>query len=188
MKKTMLSTLPGLKIRRQYFHIPIYIFLYVIVLVCLMVVSLRPMRLEDGTLTIVDTLSTAAIPLLSFLLPFVILSILNHHLFGEVVAVLDEEGIHTERGFYPWRLVTRIEYEPSLPTRYNLLHYTPNTAILKLRSGNIEVKKAPFRLLRIARRYAPHVKTGMTTFDKWWIGILLALPFILVPLCVLFGR
>ncbi len=176
-----------LTIRRQYFNIPLYITAYVMALTCIMILTLRGPH-ESNKVAFLRELGFAMTVLVPTLIgPWAILSFINRRCFGRKIAVLDEDGIHVDGRFVPWRLVTRIEYDPSLPSKHTLMRHIPNAAVLVLKSGEVRIEMAPYYLLRAARFYAPHIQTGLCTMGKVLLGILFGLLAATAPVCFLFG-
>ncbi len=170
-----LTEIPGRAIRRQYFNIFIYSILYI----CAMVLLITTVK-GDGRYPFADTLKTTLALVLPVIAVLALISVFNRTRFGRIVAVLDDEGIHTECGFFRWEDIIAIRYTPSAPSRRR---YTPNTAFLTVKTSPIEenavsIPMAPLHLLFAARKYARHIKLGLTHTGIIELVLLLVLPIL----------
>lgn len=115
--------------------------------------------------------------------PLLLLSLLNRFLFGKVVCVLDENGLHYEGGFIEWSAVTGIDYEARLPLRSG-----PAYSYARIIGSGIEIKllHAPHLLLKKARKHNPDIQTGLSRDSKEFLALLwIALTVVIVVLSVM---
>lgn len=160
MKKD-LSKIPGQKFRRQFFNIPIYLLLAIDMALLALWTAVT---IQDAEITFTDWMSIASLLFLisaGVLLPLVILSLLNRFCFGEIICVLDEKGLHYDRGFIAWSDIKKAIYHPDIPgdvgTRIvccNQLSLTVKTFQKKIQ---IELDGAPFSVLRQIKRHCPGI-------------------------------
>lgn len=192
-----LKSIPGEKIRRQYFNVAIYplaVFGFMIVNVCLVLVF------QSGTaeekLDVLATLILVLLCLAAVLVPLIVLSILNRFCFGRVVCVLNEKGLTFADGFIDediffkaegnvrmikWEHIRKVAYEP------DGIHFRAhgsrcrNCAYITTKPYKKEVvaelNHVPFFLLRKMKKYCPDAKYGFTGVG-WFIVVTCALlPF-----------
>ncbi len=217
MKKNPLADLPGRKIRRQYFNMPAYYTLYILATVLLTAHILRGGAELAGADEARELLTALSCLILPFLLILGVLSVFNRTRFGRVVAVLDNQGIHTTEGFFPWKTIVAVRYTLAFPSKYGA--NTPNTAVLsvyapadrmpttrrhpskhprkqtrKVRRGytqaelrEVEIPMAPLHLLFLARRHDPRIKLGLTREGKIVACLYVLLPVICAVFSIIFA-
>ena len=115
-------------------------------------------------------------------IPFLILSALNRRMFGKIVCVLNEDGIHYKDGFVRWNEIVKMEYEIDIPSRTN---HQFCRAIVYTSKEEIVMQHAPLFLLSKVKKQNPDIQTGVSKNSKWMVGFLLValliIPF-LTPL------
>lgn len=178
----MLHDIPGRKIRRQFFNIPIYLVLVVYTFFMSVFVA---MSIKDNTLTSGQFLSFifrfSAIAI-AILFPLLILSILNRFCFGQVICVLNEKGLYYDDGWLcciPWSDIKAVAYEPDIPVKIGWRYECENKALITTKPFKketvIELEHAPWMLIRKMKRYQPNAKYG---FTKWGIGFVLCIALL----------
>lgn len=185
-----LKNIPGKRVRRQYFNIPIYMILSMDAAFLSEWTAIAILDAETGFATWWEFTGLLLAVSLVLLLPLAILSVLNRFCFGNVICVLDDKGLHYEAGFIEWRQIKKAVYEPDLPSTYmHRFFYCCNQLCLSVRhfqkEKQIELDHAPFLLLQAVRKHCPGIPCKMSTTGVVWISCLtLGLSFVAV-LCVL---
>ena len=113
-----LKSIKGKKIRRQYFNFPLII-LYSAALVipyAIFTISLCMGKFDRSQWP--STLFISVWVCFFFSLPFLVLRELNKHLFGRILCVLSEEGIHYPKGKLLWGTIEKVEYAIDTKPRY----------------------------------------------------------------------
>ena len=179
-----LKDVSGQKIRRQYvnFILAAVVWLMFMVFVAVLTGTLK----KDG-----GTQFTSGEDILSFLvtagwlvLPFLILSFCNAHFFGQCVCVLRKEGLYSHQRFIRWDDIREMVFHPGLPARTGR-----NYTYVEVRGDGFTVllPHAPYRLLRIAGKYNPVIKTKTGMVDVvLFVGVPVTIIFI-VALAVYFA-
>ena len=185
-KESSWKTIPGQKIRRQYFNIPIYaslVFVHMAVSAVTAVVALDP------EITMASCLEDLVVILLLgavVFLPLVLLSLLNRFFFGEVICVLDEKGLHYDGGFIWWQDIKKAVYEPDIPHRLARRIFCMNRLCLTVKpfakERVIELDGALFFLLRKIKKHRSDVPCKLS---PWGITLILALSLGIPLLSVL---
>lgn len=175
-KESSWKTIPGQKIRRQYFNIPIYASL---VFVHMAVSTVTAMVALDPKITMATCLEDMDMILLLgtvVLLPLVLLSLLNRFFFGEVICILDEKGLHYDGGFIWWQDIKKAVYEPDVPHQFRRRIFCTNRLCLTVKpfakEREIELNGAPFFLLRKIKKHRPDIPCKLS---PWGITLILAL-------------
>ena len=200
-----LKSIPGEKIRRQYFNVVIYPLLSFVLLVLTMCVvtwfgnGTRDEKIEDMA-SLMVALLFLAVPLL----PLIVLSILNRFYFGRVVCVLNEKGLYFADGFIDediffkaegnvrmirWEHIRKVAYDPD---GFRFSRHTSgckNCAYITTKPYKKEIvaelNHVPFMLLRKMKKYCPDAKYGFTGWGWVIIGIFALIPTV-IPIFVLF--
>jgi hypothetical protein len=117
-QETELKDLNGKKIRWQYFSTFIYVMLafFPMPLVMIIVTGLKENNLDLAKM--VEVILTALISWGVFLFPLIILSLLNRFLFGKIVGVVRDDGLHLENDFITWKQIQKITFNPSISSRF----------------------------------------------------------------------
>ncbi len=167
MKKNKLKDIPGRRIRCQYFNLPIYLILFIDVefALCWLVLN------KDFSLATLSSMTDLWLISLVAIVPLAILSVLNRLFFGRTVAVADEKGLHTERGFIPWNSMMSIAYSPSVPSKHTAT--VPNgldIVCLRGRRSKEElfIPGMPVYAMRVIRRYKPDIRIRVSS-DTWFL-------------------
>lgn len=180
----MLREIPGERLRRQYYNIPIYLILsiYSAIVAGSIVVAAKEHTL-GSVLQNADFLSLLAIGAV-VLVPLLVLSILNRYCFGKLVCVLNKKGLYYEDGGHirciDWRDIIEVRYDPDVPTDIGRRFCSFNTAHVTAKPFRKEIEHevihAPFLLLRKMRKYAPNIRYGFSG-----TGVFLVLAYALGP-------
>lgn len=165
----------GKKIRRQYFNTYIYIQLSYMPAIPTMII-LQAAREEGFNFwnTVFEMAGAEPIVLVMyafFIGPFIILSILNRFLFGEVVSVLDNSTLYINSREIDIKNITEIRYHSlALSRRY----FKPCYATLVLQSldggtATVDIKSFPLYGVRLIKKQNPNIKIKL---DKkvWFLA------------------
>lgn len=148
--KERLHNMTGEKVIRQYFNVPLYMLLSLLLPVPIIVPIYDIALSKDGITqyTPIDMFEMLII-IFIWLIPLFILSLLNRFLFGRIVCVLNQEGVHYEQGFIPWEKITNIEYEIEIPSRLSRRNY----CFARILGDGLDVKliHAPYYFIRKAK-------------------------------------
>lgn len=161
----VLKDINGTKLRRQYFNLPIYLILPVIPL-CISLFAMVLIRHNEFSWGEWLTVSFEGISfVLTLLSPFVLLSVLNHFLFGKIVSVINDDGIYFENNFVPWNKIKKITYIPDVPGKHQhtVIHHRYTRLKLTLNSEtdekyDVEIKNFPFYGLFKLKKFCPDKK------------------------------
>ena len=200
-----LKSIPGEKIRRQYFNVviyPIVLFLLLIVSVC--VFNLLQAGTQDERIDVIATLAVVLLMVFVILVPLVVLSILNRFCFGRIVCVLNEKGLYFADGFIDediffkadgsvrmikWEHIRKVAYDPDGITFSGYATRMINRAYITVKPYKREVvaelNHVPFMLLRKMKKYCPDAKYGFTGFGWFIVGIYTVIPTI-IPILAIF--
>lgn len=187
---TDLATLPGKRLRMQFFTFPLVLILgfFLILLYMMWIVMLLLGELifsEMLKLTLLVALLCAPVVLLC-----TVLLVLNHYFFGKIICVLGKDGIAHKKGFIRWNRIKRIEYEIHLPGRHQYL-WEYCRAVIFTGAGQIGIDHAPLCLLFFAHKLHPEIPMGLGKECKRdlliWAVILALLPFVGLILFMIFG-
>ena len=185
MAKNRLRDIEGVKIRWQYFTAPLLILGIVAIWAPFIIFVLEFNAGNfDFSKWLSDGLWTSVWICFVFSVPFLILSPLNRRLFGKIVCVLTEDGIHHKDGFVRWNEIVKIEYEIDFPGGI-IARYQYCRAIIYTSKEEIVIRHAPLFLLFKVKKQNPDVQTGVSKSSKWKVGFFLValalIPF-LIPL------
>lgn len=191
----MLREIPGERLRRQYFNIPIYLLLsmYSGILSGCIAIGIREQTLCTPQ-WFTEVLPWGVIGG-AILLPFVILAVLNRFCFGELICVLNEKGLYymdgDSRRCIDWRDIKTVVYEPDLPNKDCWRHGCFNTAYVTVKPFKKEIEHelthAPFALLRKMKRYAPNATYGFTKTGLILVLCIALAPSVMFALAILFS-
>ena len=182
-----LKDIQGIKIRQQYFTIPVFIHYVMMLFVpyCILIFSMR-----FGIFNMQEWLSSVWISVwvcFCFSLPWVILKFLNTVYFGKVICVLTENGIYYKDGFIEWNRISKIEYIIDLPPRHRHDPKQRCRAVLYIENKTIVLLHAPRRILRSVKKLHPKTKTMLANESKWLIAAFV-LCLIVVALIIAFYK
>ena len=184
MKSTQLNEREGIKIRRQFFN-GMILNVFSIVVYVLYIISVVDLLNDSFTIiNFLDEVKICVFVSLILLVPFIILSILNRHCFGEIICVVSQHGIYYENGFLYWSEIDKLVYDCPILSKH--FRYDPCCVEIHTSKGTndkkIELTYAPLYLLFTAKRVGKNVKIKLSKESKWFIAILsvifLAFPFV----------
>ncbi len=192
MKTNRLSKIEGTKIRWQYFTVPILVLLSCAVWVSY---SLLVFQFTFGEFQLSEWLSGLLISFEGCLVcsfPFVFLSVLNRRIFGKIICVLNDDGIHYKDGIIKWNEIVKMEYEIKIPRRRKLFNPKYRKyrchAIIYTRKRKIVLMHAPLFLLSKSRKYYPDINAKVSKGSKRRIVLLIVMCFVALPLLILFAN
>ena len=188
MKENPLKQIDGIKMRRHYFTYPIaaHFILMVYIPYCILVFSI-----VLGKFNLSEWLSALLMSceiLLVFSIPWFLLAFLNRKLFGKIVGVLTDEGIHHADGFIPWASIRRIEYHIVLPSRRIRCSSDPEwhcRATVYTDRNTTVLIHAPRYLLRHAKKVNPLIETAIAKESRRTMLILSLVILLLIPIIAL---
>ncbi len=182
MKHNHLRDLIGVRVRRQYFNLPIYMFLLIFLLI---VESFAVISLFEGNFNfefwIEDVVLKSLITLGIFVTPCIFLSTLNRFFFGKIVCVLNEEGIHYKDGLIKWSDIKCIEYSITAMSRQ---HFQTAYVDVVCINTTIRIKSVPLYIFSLVKKFNADIKTK---HDKT-IWVLLTVVIIIPLVCSLLKR
>ena len=199
-----LKSIPGEKIRRQYFNVAIYpLLLFVLLVLTMCMITWFGNGTRDEKIEDMASLMVALLCLAVPLLPLIVLSILNRFYFGRVICVLNEKGLYFADGFVDedvffkadgnvrmikWEHIRKVAYEP------DGFHFSAhgsgcrNCAYITTKPYKkeivAEVNHAPFMLLRKMKKYCPNAKYGFTGFGWFLVALYALLPTVMAILAI----
>ena len=185
MAKNILREIEGEKIRWQYFTFPL-LTLGIIAIWVPYVIFVLELYADSFNFSkwLSENLWIGIWVCFCFSIPFLILSALNRRLFGKIVCVLNEDGIHYKDGFVRWNEIVKTEYEIDFPSRTSKRHQFCR-AIIYTSKEEIVIRHAPLFILSKVKKQNPDIQTEVSKNSKWMVGFLLValliIPF-LMPL------
>ncbi len=179
--KNSLADINGIKIRRQYFNLIIYIYL---VLLVSLTILFATCEIASNRFTFSEYFKSVTIAfkiVLGVILPFVILSVFNRFTFGKIICVLNAEGIHYKDGCIKWDNITEMKYNI---TSFSRVHYAPAFITIICKNDVINIVSAPLLMFYYAKRFKSDIKFKKDNSVCFIIGIIVIiavfLPFIVI--------
>ena len=174
-----LQSINGQKIRRQYFN-GILCFATVCVVPFALITYLMNLisGKEGAILQQFSDVVSMFLGLLILLIPIIILSVLNRSLFGEVICVLEKEGLHHKEGFLIWEAIVKMEFELNIPSKDR--KYFCSVNITKHSRFGTEIHHAPYYLLKEAKNYRPDIQIGLGQRSKFLIRFFLTVLILMI--------
>lgn len=173
-----LRNTPGERIKRQYFNMPLYIYssFSVQIVILLPILNIFLGKENMTRYTIIDMFGMLCFVLL-FFIPLIVLSILNRFVFGRVVCVINQEGVHYEQGVISWDKISNIEYEIELPSRSAS---RDRSCFARLLGDELDVQliHAPYYFTKRAKKYNSKIKVKFSKGSKFTIRLWALLPLI----------
>ena len=183
MAKNRLREIEGVKIRWQYFTAPLLILGIVAIWVPFIIFALEFNADNfDFSNWLSDGLWTSVWICFVFSVPFLILSPLNRRLFGKIVCVLNEDGIHYKDGFARWNEIVKMEYEIDFPGGH-IARYQYCRAIIYTSKEEIVIRHAPLFILSKVKKQHPDIQTGVSKDSKGTVGFFL-IALLLIPFLI----
>lgn len=169
----------GVKIRRQYFTYFVIGQMLAVYMVYLALI-LNTLTSEKGPrFNTFGSMFDPLITLFFFMVPFLILGLMNVHLFGRCVCVLNENGIYSNQPFIRWTEIESIEYFAKQPHGR-----TFRNCYAKVSGGGREIilAHAPHLLLLRAKKYNPEIRTFFSRESKeiFWLWVLVVPAVVIV--------
>lgn len=172
-----LNKISGIRIRRLYFNVWIYI--------CLVILSMMIViaaLLEKSVLLFFQFAFESTQYMLVIIAIFIILSLLNICLFGRLICVVNEKGLYCNQKFLEWTQIKKATYDIDLPGRISWGYCS--VKIEYDRGHTLIIPHAPRSILKQIIKHCQDVKVGLSTGSKFWIGIFVGmatfLPIIIV--------
>jgi len=177
--KNRLSNVDGQKIRRQYFNGILY-FGTICVVPYILITYFMNLLLgkESGALQHFSDVVYVFLGFLIIMIPIMILSVLNRFLFGDVVCVLEKEGLHHKEGFIIWDAIVKMEYELNIPSKER--KYFCYVSITKHSRFGAEIIHAPYFLLKEAKNYHPSLEVGLSKRSKLLIRFFMIVMIVFI--------
>ena len=182
MKYNPLSDKDGMKVRRQYFNIVIFIILAIMLCVpySILVVTLLDDNLNFVMANWLNSVKISFLVCFGISVPFIIASVLNRYYFGKIVCVVNEHGVYYEDGFIYWYDIEKIEY--TIAQFGTHISYSPSYVEIYTKEKEITINHAPLYLLSRAKKLRKDIKVKLSRFSIWCFSlcliVFLALPFL----------
>lgn len=190
MERKNLNEIEGVKIRRQYFNV---VLCYASVFFLGAILTMMIAELHRGTFDwaklwpeLVD-----ALPLmLGVLVPCAVLSVLNRLLFGEVICVLNERGLHHRNGCIKWSHIQSMTFHVTYFSgriRFSFHSgswnrgFIPAHTEVECTTGLVSIESAPLYMLWEVKKFNPDIKTTMNKKFLLLIALVFAIA-VIVPL------
>lgn len=170
MKRNYLNDIEGIRGRRQYFNLPIYIFL-VGFLISVEICTLIP--LFEGNFepnTWLEDIYTGTVTIAILILPFLLLSVFNRFFFGKIVCVLNDEGLHFKDGLIRWNDIVCLKYSA---TCLSQRHFRVAYVEVACKNENIKIKSAPLYVMSAVKRFNPNIKTKTDKSVLWIVAVVI---------------
>ena len=175
-----LKDIDGVKVRWQYFNYLIYAQLAAIAMAVIGMV-LNTLKGSYQPATSAEDIIGAVVAIVMLFLPWAFLSLLNRFLFGKIVCVVNEEGIHLESGLVRYEQIEKIEYNPQISSRHQL-NFTHATVLVKSQGEEpyvFDILHFPAYALRKIKKYSPETKIKLGKDGRFTILFVTLLPVIL---------
>lgn len=173
-----IRTVPGTKLRRQYFNILIYAILSFLPIMLVFVIYSAISDPSFGLSEWIDVIAGTVVVVGLLLLPCVILSLLNRFFFGKIVCVATEGGLHLENDYISWENVEEIVYTPRLPSGAPTGVSYATVAVSADAGGKygIDVMHFPLYGLKKLKKYKPDLKVSVDKGGKRMIALVALMP------------
>ncbi|MBR3979253.1 MAG: hypothetical protein IKJ94_06495 [Oscillospiraceae bacterium] len=175
MKQKQPKDLIGIQIRRQYFNIPIFIFLSVLLLAFETVTFVPLFESNFSFNKWLDDIFASVFTLSILIIPCVILSVLNRFFFGKIICVLNEEGIYYTDGLIKWDDILGIRYHITFLGR---THFQPACVDIACKKATIQIKSAPLYMLSVAKKYNPDINIKKDRMIWILVASVIVIPII----------
>ena len=179
-----LKNIDGKKIRWQYFNVPIY---GIIAIMMMMVTMFTIHDIRDGSFYLSNIFDTI-IQGLYMASPFIVLSVLNRFLFGKVLCVMNDRGIYLKNEFIEWKKIKKVVYKPELSSKREIKYtYASFTVAENSKEYELHISHFPLYGLRIIKNYNPSIKVQIPTENKLFIAIMMLIPPIIAFIITFFN-
>lgn len=149
------------------------------------------MGLKENNLDLaemIEAIPTALIIWGVFLVPFIILSLLNRFLFGKIVGVVRDDGLLLENDFITWKQIQKITFNHSIPSRFKA-SYTYASFFIKsdtVTEYTIDIMHFPMYGLRKTKKYNPEIEIKLGKNGLFTILFIALLPTLISIIILLF--
>lgn len=172
----------GIRIRWQYFNTLIYFELFGAIPMAIILITM--LDIKDGTFAIAeffDLMLTCFSVFLTLIGPVIVLSVLNRFLFGKIVAVLDDKGVHLENDTFLWSEIKLVTYVPDVISRHHLKYCRAVLTVSRGGGENFDVTVDHFPLygLRKIKRFSPSLEIEVKK-GKWLIFLMPAAAALII--------
>ncbi len=180
MRENNLKCIQGKKIRRQGFNIPLIILYSMMFAIPYGIFAISLCMGKLDIYGVPSTFWTAVLVCFLFSVPFLVLRLLNKHFFGEIICVLNEEGIYyANKGKLCWDSIEKIEYAIDSKPRYKSDSGKVQRAIIYTHGGkHVVLEKAPVYIISSIKRYKK-------SFDVKITGVSSLVPPVLLMATIL---
>lgn len=173
-----LNQISGTRIRRMYFTFWIYMYS-----LCLVLVIITMALHEKSILLFFQFLFECIQYIVVFIVPFIILSLLNKRLFGRLVCIVNENGLYCNQKLLQWSQIKSATYDIDLPGKSRSGYCS--VKIGYDRGYSLIIPHAPRSILKQIKKYCPQSKLGFSTNSKVWIGMFVGITIFLPIITVL---
>ena len=176
MKHNHLKNISGAKIRRQYFSFLIYMLFSVLIAVVEVVTFVPLFRDNFDFNKWVEDVFTSVFIAAIFIVPCIVFALINRFLFGKIVCVLNEEGIHYKDGLVKWCDILCIEYNITAVGRF---HFRPSYIAVVCKKRTIQIESVPLYMFSVAKQFDSDIKTRIE--KMFWI---IVVAIIILPIII----
>jgi len=187
-----LRQVDGIKVRKQYFNIIIYIFLAMLlpIIPMIFIVECRIQNISIwNSWNLLWEYAKETLPIIaSFTVPLLLLSLGNTFIFGKTIAVIEQEGLYLDNAFIRWEDIKKIEYTP---TSLSKVH--PHSSYIKItvarankQEYTMEISHFTLYGLRMLKKYLPKQAVRWTKGELASTIFMALLPTIIYILIALF--
>ncbi len=156
METNYFDEIPGTRVRRQYFDLPLKITVIMAVLLTELFTifnfSISDFYFDEWIEFVFESTGWFLIPISIFLL----LSVLNKTVFGEVVCVVNQQGIYYKYGHAKWENIAWIKH--NLPFIHKTVCVSEYIQITLKSESRIDVEHIPKYVLMVAKNKFKKIK------------------------------
>jgi len=182
--KNKLRETEGKKIRWQYFTSPIIFLISCPIAAAYWTFVIYLVKGELDILGFLSDVFPIILVCVFFAIPFIVLAVLNRYCFGEIICVMNEDGIHHKDGVTKWSEIEKIEYEIQVYGSSSRSIDNWSLAVVYTKKEKIFLLHAPLFILYEVRKHSPGIDAKVSKSSKWLIGLIIAsiviLPFVVI--------
>ena len=104
------------------------------------------------------------------------LSVLNRFFFGEIVCVLNEDGIHHKDRLVKWNDILGVEYTVTHVARF---YFRPAYVDVVCKNETIRIASVPLYMLSLAKKFNPNIKIKRDVTPLVIAAAILIIPIII---------
>ena len=171
---TNLKNISGQKIRKQYFNFTILCFFTVFLTIFAVMITMSFVG-RFYFEAMIKVLPLMAVAFGICLTPLIFLSLLNKFMFGKIIGVIDENGIHLENDYIRLADIESVTYSPRTPRRYRVVH---TFATIKTSKYDVDVLHFSLYALRYIKKQNPDIKIKLDKDGKDEILYFFYMPII----------